>query len=107
MFGVYFARQKGPGHINPAVTFLKMMVKEVKATNGLFMILSQCFGAFLGAAIVYWIYVDIDVNYANATIFATYPRDGVSMSQAIVSSIGKVSCVTFIFFNSIKLELVS
>ena len=90
MFGVYFARQKGPGHINPAVTFSKMMTKELKATNGLLMILSQCCGAFLGAAIVYWIYVDIDVNSANAAIFATYPRDGVSTSQAIVSSVGSV-----------------
>ena len=90
MFGVYFARQKGPGHINPAVTFSKMMTKELKAANGLLMILSQCCGAFLGAAIVYWIYVDIDVNSVNATIFATYPRDGVSMSQAIVSSVGTV-----------------
>ena len=91
MFGVYFARQKGPGHINPAVTFSKMMTKELNAMNGILMILSQCFGAFVGAAIVYWIYVDIDVNSANATIFATYPRDGVTMTQAVVSSVGTQS----------------
>ena len=55
------------------------------------MIISQCIGAFLAAALVYWVYMDIDVNLNNASIFATYPRIGVTTGQAMVSSIGRRS----------------
>ena len=55
------------------------------------MIISQCIGAFLAAALVYWVYMDIDINLNNASIFATYLRMGVTTGQAMVSSIGRRS----------------
>ncbi|CBY37891.1 unnamed protein product [Oikopleura dioica] len=51
------------------------------------MILSQCIGAFIAAALVYWVYIDIEVSLNNSSIFATYPRAGITTGQAMVSSI--------------------
>jgi glycerol uptake facilitator protein len=51
------------------------------------MIFSQCIGAFIAAALVYWVYIDIEISLNNSSIFATYPRSGVTTGQAMISSI--------------------
>ncbi|CAG5077581.1 Oidioi.mRNA.OKI2018_I69.PAR.g8760.t1.cds [Oikopleura dioica] len=78
-----------------------MLTKQISLTNGMVMIISQCFGAFIGAAIVFWIYMDIDINEENASIFATYPRAGVSISQAMVSSIAG-TCFMVLSINAVS-----
>jgi len=50
-------------------------------------VLSQTIGAFLSSCLVYSAYIDMDLTEANAKIFATYPRDGVSIGQALGTSI--------------------
>ena len=42
-------------------------------------VLSQTIGPFLSSCLVYSACIDMDLTEANATIFVTYPRDGVSI----------------------------
>jgi len=87
VFGVYVAGGISGAHINPAVTLAFAVRRKFPWAKVVPYWISQVFGAFVGAAVVYWVYHDAmrvydaastgaKVNgHTNATfsIFATFP----------------------------------
>ena len=86
-FGVYVSKSISGGHINPAVTITRTILGDFPVKKLVPYVLSQTIGAFLSSCLVYSAYIDMDLTEANAKIFATYPRDGVSIGQALGTSI--------------------
>ena len=86
-FGVYLSKSISGGHINPAVTITRTILGNFPAQKLVPYILSQTLGAFISSCLVYSAYIDMELTEANAKIFATYPRDGVSIGQSLGTSI--------------------
>ncbi|XP_041666816.1 aquaporin-3-like [Cheilinus undulatus] len=88
--GILVSGQISGGHLNPAVTFaLCLLGREPWRKLPLFFFF-QTFGAFLGAAIVFCMYLDALLDFsqgelmvvgenATAGIFATYPSEHLSL----------------------------
>ncbi|CAF3732890.1 unnamed protein product [Adineta steineri] len=90
-------------HINPAVTISLMTVGLVKPLQCMFYIIGQILGAFLGAALVYLVYLNQFNKFdggirqmtgpnGTADIFFTMPSDGVPhwntfLDQLIIAAI--------------------
>ncbi|CAF0838827.1 unnamed protein product [Adineta steineri] len=105
--GVYAALMiAGPisgAHINPAVTISLMTIGLVKPLQCMFYIIGQILGAFLGAALVYLVYLNQFNKFdggirqmtgpnGTADIFFTMPSDGVPhwntfLDQLIIAAI--------------------
>lgn len=95
VFGVYIAGGVSGAHINPAVTLAFAVRRKFPWAKVVPYWISQIVGAFVGAAIVYWVYHDAirvfdaastgpKVNgHTNATfsIFATFPSPVFGGSQ--------------------------
>jgi len=97
-FGCYVSKSISGGHINPAVTIMKTVFGQFPVYKMIPFIISQTIGAFLSSCLVYLAYIDMELTEENAKIFATYPRDGVTIPQALVTSmIGTALMVHSIF----------
>ena len=69
------------------MTITKALLGDFPVLKMIPYILAQCLGAFASSCLVYAAYIDMELNETNAKIFATYPRDGVSIGQALGTSI--------------------
>ena len=96
-FGIYVSRGTSGGHINPAVTISKYITTSFPLGKVFRYIAAQTAGAFLSSCLVYFTYMDMEKNDHTATIFATYPRDNVTVIQALGTSI----IGTFLMITSI------
>ncbi|XP_063170151.1 aquaporin-9 [Candoia aspera] len=96
--GVYVAGGISGGHINPAVSFALCLSGKMKWVKFPVYVLAQCFGAFLGAALVFGINYDALMFYtdgvftvtgpnATAHIFATYPQEYLSLTNGFVDQV--------------------
>ncbi len=77
-FGIYASGRISGAHLNPAVTLALAVTKRFPTNKIPHYILGQFVGAFLGAAIVFFVYRDqfmiFDPNLENtAGIFCTFP----------------------------------
>ncbi|XP_007439007.1 aquaporin-9 [Python bivittatus] len=95
---VYVAGGVSGGHINPAVSFAMCLTGKMKWVKFPVYVFAQCFGAFLGAAMVFGINYDalmfhthgvFTVTGPNATahIFATYPQEYLSLTTGFVDQV--------------------
>lgn len=86
-FGVYFSKSVSGGHINPAVTLARALIGSFPIVKVVPYIIAQIMGAFISSVLVYAVYMDMEMTEETASIFATYPRDNVTIVQALLSSI--------------------
>jgi len=84
---VYIVGKVSGGHINPAVTVAESVMGNFKWAEVPLYIIAQILGGFLSSAILWLLYMDMEKSEQNAGIFATYPRPGISMPQAILDEI--------------------
>lgn len=97
--GVYLTAGISGGHLNPAVTISLWVFGHFEARKVLPYIIAQMLGAFCGAALVYFLYQNLFVEFetihqiqrgsaeslAQAGVFATFPHPEINLSQAFVS----------------------
>lgn len=109
-FGVYVAGGVSGAHINPAVTLAFAVRRGFPWPKVLPYMVSQLVGAFLGAALVYWVYYSAigayedvtsggDPNLATFSIFATFPApyfDGSIWGPLIDQIVGTAFLVMFV-----------
>jgi MIP family channel proteins len=83
-FGIALSQRISGGHINPAVTLAFLVLGAIKPIKALAYMAAQVLGAFVGAAITYFLYIDainvfdagtrrVEGVKATAHIFASYP----------------------------------
>ncbi|EEB17665.1 Aquaporin-9, putative [Pediculus humanus corporis] len=93
--GVSVAGGISGGHLNPAVSVAAAIVKKFKWRKIPHYILAQYLGAFLGACITYLLYIDsfkafhsdYGINKTTAGIFATYPKNDLSVIGSFIDQI--------------------
>ncbi|XP_023611651.1 aquaporin-9-like isoform X2 [Myotis lucifugus] len=95
---VYVAGGVSGGHINPAVSFAMCLFGRMKWFKFPFYVGAQLFGAFTGSAILFGVYYDSFMSFAdgelyivgeNATaqIFATYPAPYLSLVNGFADQV--------------------
>lgn len=84
---VHIVGKVSGGHINPAVTVAESVMGNFKWSEVPLYIIAQILGGFLSSTILWLLYIDMEKSEQNAGIFATYPRSGISMPQAILDEI--------------------
>ncbi|EHR8837038.1 aquaporin [Shigella flexneri] len=99
--GVYLTAGISGGHLNPAVTIALWAFGHFDRKNVIPYILSQMLGAFCGAAVVYFLYQNLFIDFetahqiqrgstaslAQAGIFSTFPNPGINLLQAFASEL--------------------
>jgi len=114
--GVYIALMvAGPvsgAHINPAVTISLMTVKIIKPIQCLFYIVGQMIGAFIGAVLVYFVYLNQfnefdggqrQLTGVNGTgdIFFTMPGNGIPHWNAFIDQM-LITAILMIFIMALS-----
>lgn len=94
--GIYLTAGVSGAHLNPAVTIALWLFAQFDRRKVMPFIISQCLGAFCGAALVYGLYYSLFYDYELthhmvrgsvasldlAGIFSTYPHPHVNIAQA-------------------------
>lgn len=86
------------GHLNPAVTFSMVLLRKITLLQSIVFMAAQYLGAFIGAGIVYFVYLHAITNFdsgvrqvsgskATAHIFATYPAKHIHPVAALIDQI--------------------
>jgi len=106
MLGIFVSGGVSGGHLNPAVTLAMAIGKQLPWKKVPIYFLAQYLGAFTAASVVYGLYYDaltnvfgndrlvIGVN-ATASIFATYPAEGISMATGLLDQIVGTALLLF------------
>ena len=85
--------QVSGGHINPAVTFLMVLVRKIGMVRGILYIVCQCTGGILGAALLCY---SLPLNMRGATTLgSTLLGNSVTPSQALLTEL--VITLLFLF----------
>lgn len=109
-FGAYVCGNVSGGHLNPAISIMMYVLGNITIVKALLYSLAQTIGAFFGAGIVYYTYIDAIGNFdhgtravrgptATAGIFGTYPAEHVSVFGGLLDQIvgtallGLIVCV--------------
>uniref|UniRef100_A0AAR2LME7 Aquaporin 10a n=1 Tax=Pygocentrus nattereri TaxID=42514 RepID=A0AAR2LME7_PYGNA len=93
-----FSRSLSGAHLNPAVSLSFCVLGDLPWKKLLPYSLSQVLGAYLASAVVFVMYYDAIMNYGGgvltvfgpnetASIFATYPTEGVSLQTNIFDQV--------------------
>jgi aquaporin-9 len=94
-------------HINPAISLLGFVSRQISFTRFIFYVIAQNVGAFIGAAMTYIVYYDLITDYdggnrqvygakRTAHVFATYPKDYLSLRGGLVDQIMSTMTLTII-----------
>lgn len=117
------------GHLNPAVTVAGAIVGRFKRVKVIHYLIAQYLGAFVAAAFTYLVYIGMDVIYVfaevillkrfyspdsfkayhdafsmnktTASIFATYPKSGLSIFGSIIDQVKSYLAVVGLIFKII------
>lgn len=84
---VYIVGKVSGGHINPAVTLAQCVLGNFPWIELPFYAFAQIAGGFFSSVILFAVYSDMDKTDSTAGIFATYPRDNISLIQAFSDEI--------------------
>ncbi|XP_023611649.1 aquaporin-9-like isoform X1 [Myotis lucifugus] len=106
---VYVAGGVSGGHINPAVSFAMCLFGRMKWFKFPFYVGAQLFGAFTGSAILFGVYYDSFMSFAdgelyivgeNATaqIFATYPAPYLSLVNGFADQVVSTMFLLMVIF---------
>jgi aquaporin-9 len=94
-------------HINPAISLLAFVTRQISFTKFILYVIVQNLGAFVGAAMTFLIYYDLINQYdggkrqvygdkRTSHIFATYPKDYLTLRGALVDQIMSTMTLTII-----------
>ncbi|KRW62267.1 MIP/aquaporin family protein [Pseudomonas sp. TTU2014-080ASC] len=95
---IYLSAGVSGAHLNPAVSIALSLFAGFEKRKVPFYILAQIAGAFCAAALVYYLYSNLFINYEQshnlvrgsqaslelASIFSTYPHPAISVGQAFL-----------------------
>ena len=84
---VYVTGKVSGAHLNPAVTLAECVFGRFEWRHAPHYFLSQILGGFISSVMVWLVYMDMDKDMTTAGIFATYPRDDISLIQALIDEI--------------------
>uniref|UniRef100_A0A1I7ZFN5 Aquaporin-9 n=2 Tax=Steinernema glaseri TaxID=37863 RepID=A0A1I7ZFN5_9BILA len=107
VFGIAICAKVSGGHINPAVSLMFLTFKQITPLKFILYTVVQTAGAFIGAAIAFFVYYDsindfdkgtrqVVGNRATAQIFASYPKHFLSPVNGLFDQI--VATGLFCFF---------
>lgn len=82
---VYVSGKVSGGHINPAVSLAEAVAGRLDWIQLPFYVIAQVLGGFFSSIVLFGLYMDMPKTELTAGVFATYPRDGVSLSQAFMN----------------------
>ncbi|TMS35888.1 hypothetical protein L596_003180 [Steinernema carpocapsae] len=101
------AAQLSGGHLNPAISLMMFTTNKICAKTFVVYCIAQTIGAFLGAMLTYFFYIDA-INFydggvravqgenATAGIFSTYPPEYLSISGAYLDQIVGTAMLCFL-----------
>ncbi|KAG1942121.1 aquaporin-9b [Pimephales promelas] len=98
MLAVYMAGGVSGGHVNPAVSLAMVVLGKLPIKKFPVYVAAQFLGAFAGSCAVYALYYGAFANFseghlhvtgqnATAGIFASYPREGLSLLNGFVDQV--------------------
>ncbi|XP_054706631.1 aquaporin-7-like [Uloborus diversus] len=106
ILGITVSGSVSGGHINPAVTLAFASVKKLPLRKVFWYFLGQYLGGFIASVFVFLTYYDAFNNYdpdrtvvglfRTAHIFATYPKDGISIWNCFLGEVIAGFLVMFI-----------
>ncbi|XP_070260502.1 aquaporin-9 isoform X2 [Myotis yumanensis] len=110
VMAIYVTGGVSGGHINPAVSFAMCLFGRMKWFKFPFYVGAQFLGAFVGSAILFGIYYDGIMSFAdgkllivgeNATaiIFATYPAPYLSLANAFADQVVSTMFLLLVVFG--------
>uniref|UniRef100_A0AC34EZM0 Aquaporin n=1 Tax=Panagrolaimus sp. ES5 TaxID=591445 RepID=A0AC34EZM0_9BILA len=107
IFTVQLGHRISGSHVNPAVSIMFCIFKEISINRCILYSIVQIAGSFVGAAMTYLVYYDLIDNYdggirsvhgakRTAHIFATYPKDYLTIRGGLVDQISTTAMLVII-----------
>jgi glycerol uptake facilitator protein len=100
VMAVYVAGGITGAHINPAVTLAAILHKSIAASTGALYMVAQLVGAFVGALLVYLMYMGNFIKDGYKNVFYTTPAggyDGLVWNQYFTEIIGTFCLLLFVY----------
>ena len=85
---VYVTGKVSGAHLNPAVTLAECVFGRFEWRHAPHYFIAQILGGFISSVVVWLVYMDMEKDMTTAGIFATYPRDDISLVQGQCLELG-------------------